>query len=128
MFSAVTSLTSYRGFSSQARPRKRARVSEDERPVTAVSLVRLTRDREFWLDDGNIVLIARDVGFRIYRGLLAAQSTIFADMFGSPNSGADEYYDDCPAVRLSDSPEDLRYFLRVLIPCSHRMFVPLPTN
>ena len=98
--------------------------------MTAVSLVRLTRDREFWLDDGNIVLIARDVGFRIYRGLLAAQSTIFADMpvFGSPNSSADEYYDDCLVVRLSDSPEDIRYFLRVLVPCCHRMYVSLCIN
>ena len=91
--------------------------------MTAVSLVKLTRDKEFWLEDGNIVLIARDVGFRIYRGLLVAQSTVFADMFGSPNSTADEYYDDCPVVRLSDSPEDLRYFLRVLIPSAHRMYV-----
>ncbi|PIL26445.1 hypothetical protein GSI_12203 [Ganoderma sinense ZZ0214-1] len=122
MFSAVTSLKTYLGFSSQTRPRKRARVSEDERPVTAVSLVKLTQDREFWLDDGNIVLIARDVGFRIYRGLLAAQSTVFADMFGSSNSTADEYYEDCPVVRLSDSPEDLRYLLRVLVPRSYRMF------
>ena len=95
MFSAVPPLTSisYLGFSSQARPRKRARVSEDEKSVTAVSLVRLTRDREFWLNDGNTVLIARDLGFRIYRGLLATQSTIFADMFDSPNSGANVYYD-----------------------------------
>ena len=91
--------------------------------MTAVSLVRLTRDREFWLNDRNIVLIARDVGFRIYRGRLAAQSTIFTDMFSSPNSSADEYYDDCPVVRLSNSVEDLRYFLRVLVPCSHRMYV-----
>ncbi|KAI1795285.1 hypothetical protein LXA43DRAFT_939155 [Ganoderma leucocontextum] len=122
MFSAVTSLTTYLGFPSTTRPRKRARASEDDRPVTTISLVKLIRDKEFWLNDGNIVLIARDVGFRIYRGLLTAQSTIFADMFSSPNSIADEYYDDCPVVRLSDSPEDLRYFLRVLVPSSHRMF------
>ena len=91
--------------------------------MTAVSLVKLTRDKEFWLEDGNIILIACDVGFRIYRGLLAAQSTVFADMFSCPNSTADEYYDDCPVVRLSDSPEDLRYFLRVLVPSAHRMYV-----
>ena len=121
MFSAVTSLTSYLGFSSQARPRKRARVSEDERPVTAVSLVRLTRDREFWLDDENFVLIARDVGFRIYRGLLSVQSQVFEDLFASASSSTDELFADCPVVHLSDSPGDLVHLLRVLLPTSRKM-------
>ena len=86
------------------------------------------RDREFGVNDGNMVLIARDLGFPIYRGLLATQPTIFAYTFDSPNSNADGCCDDCPVVRLLDYLEDLRYFLRVLVQCSHRLYVPLRTN
>ncbi|KAI1795318.1 hypothetical protein LXA43DRAFT_1178791 [Ganoderma leucocontextum] len=35
---------------------------------------------QFWFDDGNIILVVQHNGFRIYRGLLAEQSTIFAEM------------------------------------------------
>ncbi|PIL26523.1 hypothetical protein GSI_12281 [Ganoderma sinense ZZ0214-1] len=27
----------------------------------------LRRDREFWIEDGNLILVAKDVAFRIYR-------------------------------------------------------------
>ncbi|KAI0742401.1 hypothetical protein C8Q80DRAFT_1107964, partial [Daedaleopsis nitida] len=79
-------------------------------------------DVEFWFDDGNIVLVARDVGFRIYRGLLASQSPVFADMFASSSLTNIELQDGCPTIHLSDSPEDLRDFLRVLAPTSKRVF------
>ncbi|KAI1795336.1 hypothetical protein LXA43DRAFT_881932 [Ganoderma leucocontextum] len=82
--------------------------------------------KEFWLDDidGNIVLIARNVAFRIYRGLLVAQSTVFADMFASSSPNSDEVIDGCPVIYVSDSPEDLAQLLRVLLPTTHRHFHP----
>ncbi|KAI1792548.1 hypothetical protein LXA43DRAFT_325643 [Ganoderma leucocontextum] len=80
-------------------------------------------DEEFWLEDGNIVLFSGDTAFRIYRGLLAAQSSVFADTFTAASSKADETYQGCPVIHLSESPEDLRHFLRVLLPKSHRIFV-----
>ena len=76
-----------------------------------------------WFDDGNITLIAQDVAFRIYRSLLAAQSTVFADMFASAIPSADECMDGCPAVHVSDSSEDLAHLLRVLLPGSRRLYV-----
>ncbi|KAL1938106.1 hypothetical protein VTO73DRAFT_11935 [Trametes versicolor] len=82
------------------------------------------RDQEFWLDDGTIILIARGIGFRVYRGLLAAQSPIFQDTFScaSPSKSAGESFDGCPVVHLNDSPEDLRYLLRVILPVTKRTF------
>ena len=80
-------------------------------------------DEEFWLEDGNIVLISCNIAFRIHRGLLAAQSSIFADMFTAASSSADESYEGCPVIHLSESPEDLRHFLRVLLPKSQRTYV-----
>ena len=60
------------------RPRKRTRRSPEQNnshpPV--LSLANLERHPEFWFDDGNIILVTRTpkyMGFRIFRGLLAAQ-------------------------------------------------------
>ncbi|KAI0739111.1 hypothetical protein C8Q80DRAFT_1275281 [Daedaleopsis nitida] len=84
----------------------------------------LTRDPEFWLEDGNIVLVARNIAFRIYRGLISKQSQIFYDMFASSSAGT-MLFDNCPTVHLSYSPEDLRYLLRVLVPVHcRRVYTP----
>ena len=88
-----------------------------------MSLADLKKDKELWFDDGNIVLIARDVGFRIFRSLLAKQSPVFSDMFASANPRAGEDYDGCPIVHISDSPEDMRHLLRILIPSNRRRSV-----
>ena len=76
---------------------------------------------EFWFDDGNLVLVAGDTAFRIYRGLLAVQSRVFENMFVSASSSNDELLDGCPVVQLSDSPEDLVHLFRVLLPTSRKM-------
>ena len=74
------------------------------------------RDDEFWMEDGSIVLIASDhVAFRVYRGLLAAQSPMFGKMFADSTPCDEEMLEGAPVVHLADSAEDLRYFLRALI-------------
>lgn len=42
------------------------------------------RDTEFWYDDGNIILVARDVEFRVFKGILAEYSPVFKDMCSLP--------------------------------------------
>ena len=105
------------------RPLKRAH-SEEESSVasgsTRLTLQNLKRNEELWFDDGNLILIARGTCFRIYRGLLASQSTVFSDMLLSSTTSAEETFDGCPTVNVSDSPEDLAHFLRVLLPCSQK--------
>ncbi len=81
----------------------------------------LQQHGEFWIEDGNLILVARDVAFRVYRGLLAEQSTVLGDL--ATASSEDVYetlFDGCPIVRLSDSPQDLTHLLRILLPKSHR--------
>ncbi|RPD54023.1 hypothetical protein L227DRAFT_556949 [Lentinus tigrinus ALCF2SS1-6] len=82
--------------------------------------VELKHHEEFWFHDGNIVLITGDTGYRVYQGLLSSQSTVFQDMFSSSIARHDELYEGFPIVRLSDSPQDLAHFLRVLLPKSQR--------
>lgn len=83
-------------------------------------------DDEFWLEDGNLTLIASDVEFRVYKGPLIANSPVFRDMLSLPQPIPTQP-DDRPDLRctcgyapalvhVSDSPEDLRHLLRALVP------------
>ena len=77
-----------------------------------------TRDPDFWLEDGNLILLAGATAFRVYRGILVKKSTVFADMFATGSLDTTETFDGCPVVRLSDHPKDLQDFFQYLIPCS----------
>lgn len=69
-----------------------------------------------WYDDGNIILQAESTQFRVYRGILVDNSTVFADMFGLDMSQPPEavLVDGCAVVHLSDSAEDWRHVLHAL--------------
>ena len=45
------------------------------------SAVNVTKDKEFWFNDGTVILVAQDVEFCIYKGILAEHSPVFSDMF-----------------------------------------------
>ncbi|TBU22185.1 hypothetical protein BD311DRAFT_733341 [Dichomitus squalens] len=83
-----------------------------------VALSEITRHPRFWFDDGNLVLLAGTIGFKVYRGLLAAQSPVFQDLFASATH-AEEEYGGCPVVRLTDSPQDWSQLLDVLLPMTY---------
>ncbi|OBZ70939.1 hypothetical protein A0H81_09344 [Grifola frondosa] len=100
--------------------RKRQRL---ETGAATDASLEIQRDEEFWFRDGSIVLIARNIAFRVYQGLIAEQSDIFRDLFAVPQPMNPDMMDDCPAVHLSDSPEDLRHLLRVLLPSQNRYFL-----
>ena len=103
-------------------PRKRARASlhnhSDDPPP-------LEKDIEFWYNDGTLILIAANVEFRVYRGPLATHSPVFRDMLALPqplsSQSTSSAYDTsnpsslCPTVHVTDSPVDLRYFLRAFV-------------
>lgn len=67
-----------------------------------------------WFEDGNVILEAEQTQFRVYRGILAANSAIFKDMFQFAKPGDGGNIDGCPVVQLSDSSEDLQHVLEVL--------------
>ena len=92
-------------------------------PSEPKSLEGAARDEELWLDDGNVVLVAGNIMFKVYRGLLAAQSPIFGDMFAVASSSRGAHFGDVPTVRLTDSPEDLKHLLRALVPNTQRRYV-----
>ncbi|KAI0355240.1 hypothetical protein OH77DRAFT_1425310 [Trametes cingulata] len=99
----------------QSRKRARTDGAEDSSSGTSSSAtVTVEQDAELWLEDGNIVIVAGDLAFRAYRGILARRSEVFRDLFSIPNPQQLETMDGVPVVRVSDSPEELRYLLMVL--------------
>ncbi|KAJ7495407.1 hypothetical protein FB451DRAFT_1077050 [Mycena latifolia] len=74
----------------------------------------LVQSPDVWFDDGTVVLQAEKTLFRVYRGVLAAQSPIFSDTFAIPQPPKEDLYEGCPLVVLHDSPQDLTLFLSAL--------------
>ena len=100
-------------------PRKRPRLDYDD-SMTA-SAADFSRDEEYWYDDGNITIIAQGVGFRIYKGLLAAQSEVFHDLFSlalpTPNPYREDgaVPEDCPVLHVTDSAAEMHSLLEMLL-------------
>ncbi|KAJ7146479.1 hypothetical protein C8R44DRAFT_656805 [Mycena epipterygia] len=87
------------------------------------STSKLVRSRDFWFDDGTVVLYVENTLYRVYRGLLASRSTVFRDTFAVPQSATKEnaQIEGCLVVRLHDQARD---FTRFLIALHH--FGPYP--
>lgn len=75
-----------------------------------------TKDSEFWFEDGTIVLVSQNVGFRVYKQELAERSPLFSDLLSIPQpapAGSEET-SDCPVISLTDPPYQLRHLFRAL--------------
>jgi hypothetical protein len=69
---------------------------------------------ELWFADGNIIIIASSVAFKVHRGQLRRHSEVFDDLFSIPQPKDQDLYDGCPWVEVYDCPSDVLYFLRAL--------------
>ncbi|PIL26301.1 hypothetical protein GSI_12057 [Ganoderma sinense ZZ0214-1] len=102
-----------------SRKRTRASPRNDNPPS-------LSKDEEFWYEDGTLVLIAANIEFRVYRGPLAKHSPVFRDLLALPQPPSSQSAPStpigsdtcppCPKVHVTDSPSDLRHFLRAFVP------------
>ncbi|KAH8099880.1 hypothetical protein BXZ70DRAFT_224441 [Cristinia sonorae] len=77
----------------------------------------LRQHEKLWLKDGNVVLMVnKDMLFKVHRSILSVHSAVFKDMFAMPQPAypdEEDMYDGCPLVRLSDAPEDMGIFLDI---------------
>ncbi|KAJ7494261.1 hypothetical protein B0H11DRAFT_2190590 [Mycena galericulata] len=55
---------------------------------------------KLWFEDGNIVIQAGNSQFRVYRGILAARSSVFQDMLSFPQPPDSELFEGCPLTRF----------------------------
>ncbi|KAI0080992.1 hypothetical protein K474DRAFT_53515 [Panus rudis PR-1116 ss-1] len=80
----------------------------------------LQEDSDLWFQDGTIIIVAGETKFRLHPGVLSRHSEVFKDMFNvpqPPEAQADptmEYIDNCPAVRVSESAEDMALLLSAM--------------
>ena len=74
-------------------------------------MLRMERFPELWFEDGNVVFQTETAEFRVYRGILAARSSVFRNMLSVPHprsSFTQAIQDDEQAIRLSDSAQEIR--------------------
>ena len=72
-------------------------------------------DEQYWFDDGNVVIVAQKIGFRIYQGHLSSVSSVFNKMF-DPKHAVSMYAEDgCLAISITDTATEFRALLRVLL-------------
>ncbi|KAF7315147.1 BTB domain-containing protein [Mycena indigotica] len=100
-----------------------------KRPRTEdTSEVAITRS-EIWYLDGSVVLQAANIQFRVHFGLLAAQSTVFSDMYAMPQpEEQSELVDGCPLLEVQDDPQDVKNLLSVLYTPALLLQTPLPLS
>ncbi|KAJ6583877.1 hypothetical protein DFH09DRAFT_1028727 [Mycena vulgaris] len=97
--------------------RKRARVAED---LTEVEVIEppVTRDVDYYFEDGDFILRAENVLFRVHKFLLSRDSSMFKDMFILPVSSSEtattEGSTDATPLILSDTVIAFRALLWVL--------------
>lgn len=87
-----------------------------ERPTPS-----LEKDKDVWLDDGNVILASEAgskwIGFRLYKGLLSQRCEVFRDMFSVCDaSQAGEWtFEGCPVIVVHDAPTDIRRLLMFVV-------------
>ncbi|KAH8826501.1 hypothetical protein DL96DRAFT_1711070 [Flagelloscypha sp. PMI_526] len=86
------------------------------------------RVSDLWYTDGNLVVKAGSRLFKVHRGVLAAQSAVFADMLSFPPSQDQENFDGSPLVQMPDDPESVEYFLRAVAQPDFFLPPPAPTQ
>ena len=69
---------------------------------------------DIWFHDGNLVLVAGHVPFKVHRGQLERHSEVFRDIFSIPQPVDPPMEDGCPMIELFDCPTDVWYLLRAL--------------
>ena len=83
--------------------------------TTSPALTVAKPSTDVWFEDGTIILEAEDSQFKVFKGVLAANSTVFNDMLvvGS-NPANNEMVEGCPVVRVYDTALDMMHFLKAL--------------
>lgn len=75
----------------------------------------LVEHPSLYYSDGNLILIAENIKFRVYGGHLARRSNIFKDMIAIGQPEGSVMVDGCPAVHLDDPAELVGHLLEIML-------------
>ncbi|KAJ7677484.1 hypothetical protein B0H17DRAFT_944798, partial [Mycena rosella] len=81
---------------------------------TKISIIPEQNRGKPWFEDGNIILMSHDMGFKVYKGMVSQHSAILRDML---DEGVTETIEGCPAIQLDDATVDISNFLTVIHGC-----------
>ena len=94
---------------SSVKRRRCSSVSEHE-PLVDVDPMPI-RSEGLWFDNGNVVLQAEGIQFRVHQTILSKTLPVFTDMLDVPGQPT---LDDYLTIHLSDAGKDVEHFLKVL--------------
>ena len=77
-----------------------------------------------WFPDGTIIIVAESQAFKVYAGVLAHQSSIFADMLQMPQPETQQTYEGCPVVVLQDPAEHVISLMLALYDAEYVLSLP----
>ncbi|GJE89895.1 BTB/POZ domain-containing protein [Phanerochaete sordida] len=93
-------------------PNKRRKVEPDDDEESALRGVELgDRAEHLWFEDGNVILAARGMSFRVHKGILALRSDVFRTML---DDASREQVEGRPVFRVEDQGKDLRDLLHII--------------
>ena len=70
------------------------------------------RHPQLWFEDGTVILSTPELLFKVYKGILSLNVTVFKEMFSLPQpADGVEMLDGIPVVHLQDDGDDLVHFL-----------------
>lgn len=79
-----------------------------------ISTFKDSRQADFWFRDGNVILLADSVAFKVHRGVLERHSDVFRDILSIPQPVDEEMFEGCHIVEVHDEPSDLWCLLKAL--------------
>ncbi|KAJ7895029.1 hypothetical protein B0H13DRAFT_2339030 [Mycena leptocephala] len=88
-------------------------VEIQQREDTA-SLATLERGASVWFPDGNLIVHAGLMVFRIYGGMLSKQSVVFEKMLGPLENATRDVFDGCPVLHIPYGSAETAHFLAAI--------------
>lgn len=70
--------------------------------------------KDFWFDDGNVILIAGESSFRIHRSVLSQNSSVLRQLLDLPRPSGSALMDGCPVIYLPESAHHIGALLGAL--------------
>ncbi|EJF57995.1 hypothetical protein DICSQDRAFT_110900 [Dichomitus squalens LYAD-421 SS1] len=80
------------------------------------ALTEVHNSNTVWLSNGNIVVLAGNVAFRVHKSTLALRSSVFQVIFSLPAApdALAEDIEGCPVLHASDSSDDIGRLFKIL--------------
>lgn len=83
------------------------------------------RVSDLWFEDGGLIIQADQSLFKIFKGMLAARSSVFKSSFDDASATTKSYLDGCDLLRVPDSASDMTYFLKAIFDSGYVFWLSL---